>query len=260
MSKIYGISCSVQSLLSPPPRIDLNFRHLPSCDTIDMIEMHRNSCCCVTKTLFFLEYQEVKLNDYFCLTLPITSTIFKDKLQKAVSSHLSVVRCWKMIFCSEKSHRMVILGNLILLKILNSRISCSARLFMPYNTLSKFSIPWIFLATFTWLIFLNSCCSIKICHELCMKVKCQTQCLHQTLMYLTYNFLNAKSTYQNLNLCSWRVIRVTSFFSTVLPRENCNAFNISGALGNLSSSMMVLKIHEAMALGFLIFYPLHGDL
>ena len=55
------------------------------------------------------------------------------------------------------------------------------------------------------------------------------------------------------------MIRVIFFFFTVLPRENCNAFNISEALGNLSSSMMVLKIHEAMALGSFYFYALHGD-
>ena len=68
--------CSVQSLLSPPG-IDLNFRHLSRCDTIDMKEMHRNSCSCFTKTFFLLEYWDIKLNDCFWLTLPNNEYYFQ---------------------------------------------------------------------------------------------------------------------------------------------------------------------------------------
>ena len=57
--------------------IDLNFRHLSSCDNIDMIEMHRSSCSCFTKTFFLLEYWEIKLNDCVWLTLPNSKYYFQ---------------------------------------------------------------------------------------------------------------------------------------------------------------------------------------
>ena len=65
--------------------IELNFRHLSSCDNIDMIEMHCNSCSCFTKTFFLLEYWEIKLNDCFGSLCQKMSIIFKYKLQKTVS-------------------------------------------------------------------------------------------------------------------------------------------------------------------------------
>ena len=71
--------------LSSEYGIDLNFRDLSSCDNIDMIEMHRNSCSCFTKTFFLLEYWEIKLNDCFWLTLPNNEYYLKYKLQKTVS-------------------------------------------------------------------------------------------------------------------------------------------------------------------------------
>ena len=92
MSKIYGEGrgalCAVYSHFHLPSEygIDLNFRHLSSCDNIDMIEMHRNSCSCLTKTFFLLEYWEIKLNDCVWLASPNNEYYFKYKLQKTVST------------------------------------------------------------------------------------------------------------------------------------------------------------------------------
>ena len=73
MFKIYGISrglcCAVYSHFYLPTGIELNFRHLSSCDNIDMIEMYRNSCSCFTKAFFLVRILEIKLNDCFWLTL-----------------------------------------------------------------------------------------------------------------------------------------------------------------------------------------------